>query len=876
MRKPQRARWLRWLVDVLLRAYPREFRQEFGDELKNTYVDRFAALRQRKVGFPVARVIGLAVWHSLRDGLLERLVHNRQKGSARNRILSAPEALTQDLRYTLRSFKRKPTFFSVVLLLFALGIGANTVIYSVVDGVVLRPLPYVESRRLVTVSQTFSYPEYEDWLDMNSVFDAVGIYRVTRYTAIGGDQPELITGTAVTYGVFAALRAAPILGRTFLPEDDVVGGPRLVVLSHGLWQRRFGSYSTVLGRTMLLDEEPYVIIGVMPPRFQFPDDGEMWTTFSDERRQGARNWSFARAIARLKPGVSIEWAQRDMEMVAARLSDAIPPNSQYGMYTFRVVPYKEAVVGNVRPALLLLLGAVGSVLLISCVNIANLLLVRTSGRRRELAVRASIGAARWRLMRQLLTESLVLSLIGGALGVIVAIVSIEPFVTLLPSGTPRLGEISVDLRVLTVAAGVSVLTGALVGLLPSITAVRTPLVGLLQGSSRASTGGRHRNRTQSTLLVFEVALTVVLLVGAGLLTKSFMHLTSVDRGFDQGGVVTMRLNLRGARYSSMDQVEEAYRHLRTRLQAIPGVTTVAAATSGPFMVPWNSYVTVETRAGHLEARVHMNEVSSSYFQAMGIPLIAGRIFTSDELAAGAAVAVVSESMARTYWPNEQAVGRRFKVGLGENSPWLTVVGVAGDVRRRLETEPYPTVYRKLTLRERFILLETAIPPTSVMAAAREAVNSVDPDLPIIEMNTLGQRISRSVAGPRVRFLLVSSLAGVATALSMVGIFGVLAFAVEHRTNEIGIRMALGAAYGDVIRSVVNRGLALVGIGIAIGIAVSLVSVRALESFLFEVDPLDPATLLAVTVMLGLAAMAASYLPARRAAKVNPVEALRRE
>ncbi|MFC1639530.1 ABC transporter permease [Gemmatimonadota bacterium] len=809
-------------------------------------------------------------------------------------------ALWQDLRFSLRSFARKPAFFSVVLLLFTLGIGANTVIFSVVDGVVLRPLPYLESDRLITTYQTIpdwlesdnpglraawnrlqmSYPVYEDWLEKNDVFDAFGIYARKTYVASGGDQAEWITGRSMTHGVFSALGVRPILGRVLVPEDDAVGGLKLVVLSFGLWKRRFGADSSVIGQTMILDEQQYEVVGVMPEDFYFPDsaEGELWTTFSDRDRQRGRTNQFAGGIARLKMGVSLELAQQEIEIIQDRLEELYPHEEPGRAYGVRLLPYKEDVVGDVRPALLLLLSAVGVVLLISCVNIANLLLIKTSERRRELAVRSSIGAGRWRLLRQLLTESLALSSAGGVLGTVLAIVSIGPFLSLLPPGTPRVSEIGVDLRVLTFAAGLTVFTGLMVGLLPALTVLRAPLNVVLQDSGRGALGGRNRNRTQATLLVLEVALTFVLLVGAGLLTRSFVRLTSVERGFVANAVLTMRIDPRGSRYVSEEHVRAIYGDLDEALEAVPGVTLVAASAVGPFLGDWSNSAVVEAEAGEVETNLYRNEVADSYFDVLEIPLRGGRLFTQEEEADGSMVAVVSAGLERTYWPREGAIGKRVRFGKFQytDNPWFTIVGVVGDVRRRLEAEPYPTVYTPITDNRRHVLLKTAIPPSVVIADVRLAVESIDPNLPVAELHTLEQRISESVAGPRVRFLLMSCLAGVAAVLAVVGIFGVLAYAVAQRTNEIGIRMALGAATGDVIRSVLNRGLALLMLGLAIGLTVSLLTVHALEGFLFEISPMDPATLIAVTLLLATAALAASYLPARRAAKVDPVEALRRE
>jgi putative ABC transport system permease protein len=815
---------------------------------------------------------------------------------------------------------RRPALLLVVLLVFALGIGGSTVIFSVVNGVLLSPLPYPESERLVNVWQTIpewretppaprlqaywnrmwvSFPVYEDWLELNRVFESIGIFAGATYTATGGDRAEQITGTRVTFGVFDALGVRPMLGRAFNREEDRVGGPRMVVLSHGLWQRRFGADSAVVGRTMVLDESRYTIVGVMPEGFYFPAAGEMWTTFSDSDRQRHRFNQFAWGIARLKPGISLKRAQTEMEVLAVRMSEAHPSTYDYGV---RLVSRKEDVVGDARPALLLLLGAVGVVLLIACANIANLLLVTATERRKELAVRSALGARRGRLLGQLLTESVALSVVGGGFGLWLAVWSIEPFVALLPAGTPRLADIALDIRVLAFSAVLSVLTGVLVGTLPALTAVRTQLTTVLNDSSRGFVGGRHRNRTQGVLLVSEIALTFVLLVGAGLLTRSLLHLTSVERGFVSGNVITLRLELSAARYTSDDRVRAFYQELYERLESIPGVQAVAAATQMPFSGgTTRNITTVEARAGLVETNVERANVSASYFRVMSIPLVAGRAFTPQDKYSDTPVAIVSQAMARTYWPDEEAVGRRIKeggdavfddvVGVEGDWPWLTVVGVAGDVRHEgLDVEQQAKMYLpfrqgmtwqidgdgQFVSSNRTVVLKTSIDPSGVMAAAREVVKAMDPDLPIIELSTLDRLISRSVAGPRFRTILIGSLAALATVLAVVGIFGVLAYAVARRTNEIGIRMALGAAGSDVVRGVLKRGMAQLATGLAIGLVVSLAAVQVLERFLFEISPTDLGTLIAVVVLLTSAALAASYIPARRATRVDPVDALRRE
>jgi putative ABC transport system permease protein len=576
--------------------------------------------------------------------------------------------IVYDIRHSLRSFRRKPAFYCAVLVVFALGIGANTVIFSVVNGVILQPLPYANPDRLVVPWQThphwlasdnpglraqwdrlgMAYPVYEDWLEKNPVFDELGIYASRTFLATGGDRPERLVGARASNGMFRALGVEPMLGRTFLDEEDRMGGPRLVVLSHGLWLRRFGADPTVLGQTMVLDEEAHTIVGVMPRGFGFPRQTSLWTTLPDSDRQRGRNNQFAVAVARLKPAVTIESAQGQMEILAEQLKELHPiPGRDYGV---NLVGLHEETVGNVRSALILLLGAVGIFLTIACANITSLFLLRASERKRELAVRLSLGAGRKRILGQLLTEGLVMSVIGGVLGLLLAFTTLGPFLRLLPSGTPRLDEVSLDVRVLAFSLALSVATGALASVFPGLIASGARLTAVLKDSGRGTVGGRRRNRAQFALLVSEVTLTFVLLVGAGLLARSFSRLTSVDPGFSSDGIVLMRMDMRGDRYSSIGQLRQAYDELSNRLEALPGVTAVAVASPGPFRNWWSSGTTVDTRGGMVETNTQQEEISANYFETLGIPLHEGRVFTPDEMQSRLPVVVVNETMANSFWP----------------------------------------------------------------------------------------------------------------------------------------------------------------------------------------------------------------------------------
>jgi putative ABC transport system permease protein len=896
MTRSGQERWLRRICGVLLRLYPGDFRTTCGREIEDTYVDRWAASKVRGVQGSFLRTVGLMVWHSMRDGAFERIGSRRRSPGERERGIIMG-AILYDIRHSLRSLKKKPAFYATVLLVFALGIGANTVMFSVVDGVLLQPLPYPAPDRLVVPWQThphwlesdnpglraqwdrlsLAYPVYEDWQEMNPVFEELGIYAPRTVIVTSGDHPERIRGVRATDGVFRALGVEPLLGRTFLDEEDRMGGPRLVVLSHGLWLDRFGADPSILGKTMVLDEEAHTIVGVMPRGFSFPAQTRLWATYPDSDRQRGRNNQFAEAIARLKPGVTIEAAQSDMEVLAEQLNEIHPiPGRNYGV---NLVGLHEETVGDVRSALVLLLGAVGIFLAIACANITSLLLLRASERRKELAVRLSIGAGRGRILGQLLTEGLVLSVIGGGLGLLLAFTTLQPFLTLLPTGTPRLDEVALNGEVLLFSLALSVLTGALASVIPGLMASGAKLTSVLKDTGRGATGGRTRNRTQLALLVSEIALTFVLLVGAGLLIRSFSRLTSVDPGFSSEGVVMMRMDMRGDRYSSEEERSQAYHELHARLEALPGVTAVAFASPGPFRGWWSNGTTVDTREGFVDTNTQQEEISADYFETMRIPLLAGRTFTPAEMEDQAPVVIVNQSLAETFWPEAEALGQRVRLGghgADNDNPWLTVVGVASDVRRRLDGEPYATLFHPLSYRDAAAVIKTSLDPTMAITGAREALKAVDPEVPIISLSTLEDEIDRTVAGPRVRTVLLGAFALFSSFLAVLGIFGLLAYAVSQRTNEIGIRIALGAESGTVMRGVLQRGLSILVLGLALGLLITLVAVRVLDPFLFQVGSTDPNTLLMVALLLSGATVGASIIPARRAMRVDPVEALRAE
>lgn len=881
---PRLAELLLWLL-----AAPRYRDQQLGD-LREAF-----SIRQARAGRSEARR-----WYRLqvlRSAIPSLALRARIEGAALARRLKRGiemnGRLTQDLRFMVRAVKRRPTFHLVIVFVFALGIGANTIIFSVVDGVLLRPLPYPEPDRLVVPWQTdpslrlstnpteraisdrydLSYPIYRDWLELNTVFDAFGVYhRPEAFHILEGDRVKRVRGVRATHGVFTSIGVPPLLGRTFGPGDDEPDGPRLVVLGHQWWQTRFGSDSTIVGRTLVLDGQPYDIIGVMPEGFRFPGECDLWVTVSQPGHPmfTERDANVVIPVARLRPEVTLDRAQREMEILAERLKEEKPiPGKDRGV---NVVRLSDEIVGRARPELLFLLGAVGTFLLIACANIANLLMVRASERREEMAVRLSLGAGRGRILRQLLTEGLFLSVAGGLLGSATALVLLNPFLTILPSDTPRLNEIGLDPHILLFSVLLTVLSGIIVSAFPALRMRGARTATALRETSVRMPGSRGRNRAQAGLLVSQITLAFLFLFAAGLLIRSFDRLTSVDRGFEAGGVVVLDVDMGGYRYVAEAEPTGAFDELIRRLQAIPGVADVGTTHVGPFLGTSTRDLMVETSKGRVTRSTHFDFVSSSYFRTMGISLLEGRAFSPSETYMTDPVVIVNEAVAREYWPNESAVGRT----IGDSDAReRTIVGVVRDTRQRLDEVPFSLVYYP-PVRWGYptIVLKAAGDPGVVMRSVRAAVAEVDDAMSIYSLRELEDTIRSSVAGTRVRTVLLGALAALAATLALVGVFSVLSFSVAQRTREIGIRMALGAGSWEVARSLVWWTLTCLGAGLAVGMGISMVTFSVLRQFLFETGTLDAGTLLGVVFLLGTTAVAAAAIPARRAAVVDPVQALK--
>ena len=817
----------------------------------------------------------------------------------------------QDLRYGLRSLRKNPAFTSVVVITLALGVGANTAIFSVVNAVLLRPLPYPESDRLVFLSERsrqaekvfVAWPNYLDWRAQQSVFEHVGVYNRDSYNLTGDGEPERLVAGQVSADLFAALRVGAALGRVFTGDEERPGGAPVAVLSHGLWRRRFGGDANILGRAITLNERGYTVVGVMPAGFQFPARAELWVpagqlSGGDWQQRG--NHPGLYCVARLRPGVTLEQARAEMETIALRLEKQYPGTNRDARVT--LTPLKETVVGDVRLALWVLFAAAGFVLLIACVNVANLLLARSAARRHEMGIRAALGASRPRLARQLLTESVLLSLIGGGGGWLLADWGVGLLVAGDAGGLPRTGEIRLDGSVLLFTAAAAVLTGILFGLAPAWQAGRVRLHQSIKEAGHGTTD--RRQRTRSALVIAETALALVLLVGAGLLLRSFYQLNRVDAGFDYEHLLSFSLSLPAGKYTSPEQLNNFYSSLIQKLGALPGARSVGLASGLPFgNSSWRLPFVVEGRPVPPPGEVPSLEacaVSPDYFRTMGIPLRAGRYFTEQDnrqhLAGrdlsglnegargvvGLNAIIIDEEFARRYWPGEDAVGKRIRLApVAPDSPVLTVVGVVGRVKAdRLGADSNRvqgyTSYLQFPFSNMTVVIKSQLEPAQMIAAARRQVQATDAHQPIYNVRTVAQARDDSIAPERLNLTLIGLFAALALALAAVGISGVVSYGVTQRTHEIGVRLALGARTSDVLRLVVGEGMKLALVGLAIGVLASLALTRLLRSLLFGVGATDPLTFAGVAGVLALVALLACYLPARRATKVDPLVALRYE
>ncbi len=806
----------------------------------------------------------------------------------------------QDVRFGVRMLLKKPGFALIAIITVALGIGATTAIFSIVHAVVLRSLPYAAPDRLVVVlhngGKVVAPADFAAWREQNRVFEHLTAAELWGPNLTGKDRPEQLQGVRATDNLFAMLDVQPLLGRAFQAGDDQPGAALVVVLSHRLWQRRFGGDAGVVGQTLTLNGEGHTVIGVMPAGFEFPlfwaTKAELWAPLHLANRANSHAQSL-RIFGRLKPGVTGQQAQAEMDGIAARLARDWPDtNTGLGAV---VTPLHTKIVGDVRLTLLMLLCATGFVLLIACANVANLLLARASGRQKEVAVRLALGATRWRLVRQLLTENLLLAVLGGGLGLLLAAWGTGLFAAALPENIlPRQQTIGISGAVLGFTTLVSLLTAIIFGLMPTLQASRTNLNESLKEGGRQSAGGASARGWRNLLVVAEVAMALVLLIGAGLLLKSFAALRAVDPGFRSENILTMRVSVAGTKQSAEANRAAFFTEVIERVKALPGVESASTINHLPLAGDtWRWDFHVEGRpaapAGQYPNTLY-RVTRSDYFSTMGIALLAGRDFTPQDTLQTPNVVVVNETLARRYWPGEEAVGKRIKFWrLDADTPWMTVVGVARDTKQRewieeASNEAYlpfaqsphylrnpgaPFAYQTLVVR-------TANDPATLAAAIRNTVWALEPNAPISEVATMEQVIADETWQPRVSMFLLVSFALIALALAAVGIYGVLSYAVTERTQEIGVRLALGASGADVLKLLVGQGMKLVAAGVGIGLMASLALARLLKTLLYGVSATDPLTFAMVALSLAFVALVACWIPARRAAKVDPMVALRYE
>jgi putative ABC transport system permease protein len=792
------------------------------------------------------------------------------------------DTLLQDLRFGLRLLLRQPAFTLIVVLTLALGIGANTAIFSVVNGVLLRPLPYPAPERLVAVwgfhpeigQESASLPDFRDWREGATSFESLAAYAPTFFNLTGDGEPERVSALRVTANFFQTLGVSPVRGRAFEQGEDLRGSNTVAVVSHGFWKRRLGANPAVLGQTLTLNGVPHTLVGIAPEDFRFHAEAEVWAPLETNSEAGRRS-DFLRVIGRLAPGATLESAQTELRAVASRLSQQYPDTN--ARWTVELVALREQLVGDSRPALLVFMGAVALVLLIACANVANLLLARAARRQREVAVRAALGASRWRLIRQMLTESMLMALLGGVLGLVLATWGIDVLRASRLSLVPSYVELGIDGWVLSFTLGLSLLTGVLFGLAPALRLPGGNLDSTLRAGARGMTGVTG---LRQLLVLAEVAVALVLLVGAALLLRSFDQLQRVEAGFESEGVLTLRLQLPQVKYPEDPGVVNFYQQLSERVEAMPGVRAAGLTTTVPLAAgaPVNSF-SIEGRTPEPNAieDAEIFTVSPGYFAALSIPLRSGRLFGSQDGPAAQRVALINEAMARRYFPGRDPLGARISLN---DQDWFTVVGVVGNVRNKtLQQEPPAQLYLPLAQQARramFLAVRTTGEPLSLVGNVRREVSALDPDLPLADVATMEQRLGNAVAKPRVNVLLLGGFAAVALLLAGIGIYGVISQMVAQRTREIGIRMALGARPGDVLRLMIFQGMTPALVGIVLGLTAAWASSRLLASLLYGVSATDPVSFLVVPLFLAGVAFLAAWLPARRATRVDPTEALRQE
>jgi len=806
------------------------------------------------------------------------------------------QTLLQDLRYGLRTLGRERAFTAVAVLTLAVALGANSAIFTLVNAILLRPLPYAHPERIVKISNKdlktgnvvdqHAYVNIHDLAKQAGSLDALTVFTMSGTFLMEGTDPELLFGTDIEAAGLPLLGVKPAAGRFFTAAEDRKGAPKVLLISYELWQRRFGGDPAVVGRTIRLTtkQEPWTVVGVMPQGFRFPANTAKVDYYSpvnpylsDEERT-ARDLVFLDAVGRLRPGATIDKLRSESEVVAQRLEKAYPDSNTGARFV--VTGIHDATVSKIRPALLVLFAAVGVVLLIGCANVANLLLARASGRHKEISIRSAVGATRGRIVRQLLAESVLLSIVAGALGLLLASWGIDALVAMAPPEIPRLDNVALDGRVVLFTVTLSVLTGIIFGLAPALSASKTNLTESLKEGSRGSTEGRRRNQTRNLLVAGAIALSLVLLVGAGLLLRSFIRLSGIDPGFDYNNVAVVQLSARAA-YDDPEKVSALLTRVRKQLEGVPGVESVGATnilplSGGQLVYSFEIVGRPPFPRGQGPSMTTVS-ITPNYFRTMHIPLMRGRDIAETDTAKSPGVVVVNEKFVRQYFPNEDPIGRRLEIGNGDEVEQNEIVGVVGDVKYlELTEDALPMFYlasaqaggRGLAFVARSSRAATLAP------ALRAAVRRLDPGQPITKTNTLAAMRGDTLAERKFSLALITALSAIALLLAGVGIYSIMSYSVTQRTSEIGIRMALGAEGRDIFRLIVGQAVRLVALGLAAGIAVAFAATRIMSTLLYGVTPTDPATFASICVVIAVIALAASYIPASRATRVDPLVAIR--
>ncbi|HEX5964700.1 MAG TPA: ABC transporter permease [Pyrinomonadaceae bacterium] len=802
------------------------------------------------------------------------------------------ETLLKDIRYGVRSFLKRPGFLIIALSTLALGIGATTAMFTVVNSVLLQPLQFPEPERIVLLEgiqpsqgitdSNMSVPDIDDWKKQSQSFEQIASFIWGGIFVTFGDEVERVRATSVSAEFFPVFRTNPIQGRWIGADDTQEKSGFVAVISHELWQRRFGGAANVVNSQINIRGTSTTIVGIMPPGFNYPNECEMWVAFKPNLATEPRDNRYVNVVARLKPNVSLDQVRTEMDTINQRLAQTYPvTNMGWGV---KITELRERMVGQLRTSLLILLGAVAVVLLIACANVANLLLARAAYRQKEIALRTALGASRLRVVRQLLTESVLLSLVSGLLGLGLSMWLLKLLIAISPADSPRFKEIGIEWRVFIFALGVTILAGLLFGLVPALHTSRPDLNETLKESGRQGGAGSSRNRVGSLLIVSEIALSFVLLVSAGLLIKSFMNLRRIDPGFTPDNVLAFRLAVINPTYNSDEKRTQIWRQLVDQVKATPGVQSVGAISSLPLGGDTFNLGRSVVREGDQEVpenainAAHLI-ITGDYFQTLKIPVKAGRIFNDQDNMDSVKVAIINEGMARRLWPGENPIGKRFRVWRDEKFS-REVVGVVGDTKHSLDEEARNQVYvsygQSPTWSSLTFVVRTAGEPTALAGAVREALRSVDKTLPTYNLKTMDDVVSISAAPRRLPMQLLSAFAGVAMFLAMLGIYGVTSYYVTQRTHEIGIRMALGARMNQIMRLVLKQGMVLVFLGIVAGAVGSWFATRLMSSLLFGVRATDSVTFMLIAVLLILVALVACYIPARRATKVDPMVALRYE